>query len=78
MKIAFEKKFLADVAGADVEGVGDGVGVDVAAVGFDVGGLLDAGDGEAPDVNPHAVPVGGDVERDGAVGTLGDTLASGG
>ena len=54
------------------------MGVHPAAVGVDVGGFVDSGEGEAPDVDFHAVPVGRDVEGDGAVGTLGDTLAGGG
>ena len=47
------------------------MGVHPAAIGVDVGGFVDSGEGEAPDVDLHAVPVGGDVAGDGMVGTLG-------
>ena len=61
MKIAFEKKFLADVAGADVDAVGDAAGVLLVAVGTH---------GEAVDVDFHAVPVGGDIGADAVLVAL--------
>ena len=52
---------LADVAGADVDAVGDAAGVLLVAVGTY---------GESVDVDFHAVPVGGDVAADATLGTL--------
>lgn len=64
-------EFLADVAGADVGGVGALARIDIAVEIGEEGRLVDIGHREAPKVDFLAAPVGGDIDNSGAVGAFG-------